>query len=79
MKEPSIKIDATGMERVADRPKKVSQGLDEIEKGDYADIVADDQRMLQLAPKIIESIGKAKFIKSWKGDDGYFHTLVEKI
>jgi len=34
--------------------------------------------MLKLAPKMIESIGGAKFIKSWKGDDGYFHTLVEK-
>jgi len=78
MKEPSIRIDIRGMERVADRPKKVSQGLDGIEEGDYAEIVADDERMLDLAPKIIKSIGKAKFIKSWRGGDGYFHTLVEK-
>jgi hypothetical protein len=34
--------------------------------------------MLQLAPNMIKSIGKAKFIKSWEGDDGYFYTLVEK-
>ena len=78
MKEPSIIIDVRGMEKVSDRPKKVSRELGSIEKGDYADIVADDERMLGLAPKMIKSIGKARFIKSWKGDDGYFHTLVEK-
>lgn len=37
MKQPRIKIDVRGMEKVLERPKKVSRGLDEIEKGDYAD------------------------------------------
>lgn len=78
MKESSIKIDVRGMEKASERPKKVSRELNGIEKGDYAEIVADDERMLDLAPKMIKSIGKAEFIKSWKGDDGYFHTLVEK-
>jgi len=78
MKEPSTIIDVRGMEKVSDRPKKVSRELGSIKKGDYVDIVADDERMLELAPKMIKSIGKARFIKSWKGDDGYFHTLVEK-
>jgi len=78
MKEPSIKIDVRGMEKVSERPRKVSTELDKIEKGDYAEIVADDERMLDLAPKMMKSISKAKFIKSWKGDDGYFYTLVEK-
>jgi len=78
MKEPTIKIDIRSMEKVSERPKKVSRELDRLEKGDYAEIVADDERMVDLAPKMIKSIGKAKFIKSWKGDDGYFHTLVEK-
>ena len=78
MKERSMKIDIRGIEKRAQRVKKVSGELDKIEGGDYADIVADDERMLGLAPKIINSIGKAKFIKSWEGDDGYFHTLVEK-
>ncbi len=66
------------MEKISKRSPKVSRELDKIEKGDYAEIIADDERMLELAPKMIESIGKAKFIKSWKGDDGYFYTLVEK-
>ena len=78
MKEPSTIIDVRGMEKVSDRPKKVSRELGSIKEGDCADIVADDERMLELAPKMIKSIGKARFIKSWKGDDGYFHTLVEK-
>lgn len=79
MKEPSIVIDVRGMDKVSERPKKVSRDLDRIEKGDYAEIVADDERMLDLAPKIIKAVGKAKFVKSWKGDDDYFHTLAEKI
>jgi uncharacterized protein (DUF2249 family) len=78
MKEPGTIIDVRGMEKVLDRPKKVFHELDSIKKGDYADIIADDERMLELAPGMIKSIGKARFIKSWKGDDGYFHTLVEK-
>lgn len=53
--------------------------MDGIEKRDYAEIVADDERMLKIAPKIIKAVGKAKFIKVWEGDDGYFYTLVEKI
>jgi len=76
VKEPSIIIDVRGMEKVSDRPKKVSRELGSIEKGDYADIVADDERMLGLAPKMIKSLGKARFIKSCEG--GYFHTLVEE-
>ncbi len=78
MKERSIKVDIRRIEKPAQRIKKVSGKLDKIEEGGYAEIVADDERMLDLAPKIINSIGKAKFIKSWKGDDGYLHTLVEK-
>jgi len=78
MEETKIIIDVRNMPKVADRPKKVSAELDKIKTGEYAEIIADDERMLKLAPKMIESIGGAKFIKSWKGDDGYFHTLVEK-
>ena len=79
MKEPGIKIDVRSMAKISERSPKVSMELDKIAKGDYAEIVSDDERMLKLAPKMIESIGKAKFIKSWKGDGGYFYTLVEKI
>ena len=50
IKQPRIKIDVRGMEKVSERPKKVSRELDEIEKGDYAEILADDERMLNLAP-----------------------------
>jgi len=64
MEEAKIKIDVRNMPNVADRPKKVSGDLDKIESGEYAEIIADDERMLKLAPKMIESIGKAEFIRS---------------
>ena len=78
MEEPKIAIDVRNMPNVADRPKKVSRELDKIESGEYADIVADDERMLKLAPQMIKGIGKADFVKSWKGDDGFYHTLIKK-
>ena len=78
MEEAKIKIDVRNMPNVADRPKKVSRELDKIESGEYAEIVADDERMLQLAPQVIKGIGKADFVKSWKGDDGFYHTLIKK-
>ena len=78
MEEAKITIDVRNMPNIADRPKKVSAELENIESGDYAEILADDERMLQLAPKMIESIGKAEFVKSWKGDEGFYHTLIRK-
>ncbi|MCD6099607.1 MAG: hypothetical protein J7K33_03385 [Candidatus Marinimicrobia bacterium] len=78
MEEARIKIDVRNMPNVADRPKKVSRDLDKIESGEYAEIVADDERMLQLAPQMIKRIGKTDFIRSWKGDDGFYHTLIKK-
>ncbi|MCD6580068.1 hypothetical protein J7L48_11400 [bacterium] len=78
MEEAKIIIDVRNMPNVADRPKKVSRDLDKIESGEYAEIVADDERMLQLAPQMIKGIGKADFVKSWKGDDGFYHTLIKK-
>jgi len=66
------------MPKVADRPKRVSGELDKIESGEYAEIIADDEKMLKLAPKMIESIGKADFVRTWKGDDGFYHTLIKK-
>lgn len=78
MEEPKIKIDVRNMPNVADRPKKVSRELDKIEQGEYAWIIADDRRMLQLAPQMIKNIGKAEFIKSWEGEDGFYYTQVRK-
>ena len=78
MKEEKIIIDVRGMANVAERPKKVSKELDRIETGEYAEIVADDERMLKLAPQMIKSIRKGEVLKSWKGDDGFYHTLVRK-
>jgi len=71
-------IDVRNMPKVADRPKRVSRELDNIESGEYAEIIADDERMLKLAPKMIESIEKADFVRSWKGDDGFYYTLIKK-
>ena len=78
MEEPKIKIDIRNMPNTTERLKKVSKELDKIEAGEYAKIVADDERMLKLAPKMIGSIGKADFIKSWKEEDGFYHTLVKR-
>ncbi len=77
MVEPKIQIDVKEME-VSERPKKVSRELDKIEKGDQAEIVADDERLPKLAENMLKSIGKSKLIKTWEGDDGYYHALTEK-
>jgi TusA-related sulfurtransferase len=78
MKKPKLKIDVRNMSNVKDRPKKVSEELDKITSGEYAEIIADDERMLKLAPNIVASIGKAEFIKSWKQENGFFYTLIKK-
>ena len=78
MEETKITIDVRNMSDVSQRPKKVSKELDKIESGEYAEIVSDDERMLQLAPQMIKSIGKADFVKSWKGDNGFYHSLIKK-
>jgi TusA-related sulfurtransferase len=78
MEKPKIIIDVRNMPNVAERPKKGSRELDKIESGEYAEIIADDERMLKLAPQMMKSIGKADFIKSWKGNDEFYHTLVRK-
>jgi len=78
MEEPKIRIDVRNMPNVADRPKKVSIELDKIEPGEYAEIVADDERMLELAPKMVASIEKAEYIKSWEGEDGFYHSTIRK-
>ena len=44
MEEPGIKIDVRGMEKVSERPKKVSKELDMLEKRNYAEIVANDEK-----------------------------------
>jgi len=71
MEEPRIMIDVRNMPKVADRPKRVSRELDNIESGEYAEIIADDEKMLKLAPQMIKGIGKADFIKSWKVMTGF--------
>lgn len=77
MEEAKIRIDVRGM-NPQDRIKKVSSKLDEIKSGEYAEILSDDKRMLELAPQMIKAIGKADFVRSWRGDDGLYHTLVRK-
>ncbi len=79
MNNPKIIIDVRGMPDMAKRPKKVSKELDTIKSGDNAEIIADDEKMLELAPKMIKSIGKANLLKTWKGEDGFYHSLVQKL
>jgi len=66
------------MPNVADRRKKVSAELDKLKSKEYGEIVSDDEKMLKLAPNMIKSIGKADFIKSWKGADDFYHTIIKK-
>ncbi len=77
MIEKGIVIDVRGI-TPAERLKKVSAELDSVEVGELAEIVADDERMLKLAPMMVKSIGKAKFVKSWADKDGFYHTLVRR-
>jgi TusA-related sulfurtransferase len=78
MEEAKIIIDVRNMPNVADRPRKVSKELDHIESGKFAEIIADDEKMLKLAPQMMKGIGKAAFVESWKGDDKFYHTLIRK-
>ena len=78
MKERVV-IDVRNIFNVADRRKKVSLELDQVASEELAEIISDDERMLKLAPQMIKSIGKADFVKSWKGEDNFYHTLVKKI
>lgn len=76
--EPKTRIDVKKSEQVKQRLDKVSRALDNVGKGEYAEIISDDERMLHLAPRMIRSIGKARFVRTWLGDDDYYHTLVKK-
>jgi len=79
MEEAKVIIDVRNMPIVGDRPKKVSAALDKIEAGELAEIISDDQKMLKLAPQMIKAIRKAEYIRSWKGADGFYHTLIKKV
>ena len=73
--EKGIVVDVRGI--TPEKLKKVSAELDNVKVGELVEIVADDERMLKLAPMMVKSIGKAKFVKSWAAEDGFYHTLVE--
>ena len=70
-------IDVRGIP-ASERTKRVKQGLKSIPAGEQLKIISDDERMLQLAPQMVASIGGADFIKVYKGDDGLFYTIVKK-
>ena len=78
MEDVKIIIDVRNMPNIADRPKKVSRELDKIKSREYAEIISDDERMLKMAPQMIKGIGKAEFVKSWKGEDEFYHVIVKK-
>ncbi|RLA97360.1 MAG: hypothetical protein DRG37_08230 [Deltaproteobacteria bacterium] len=77
MMEKGIVVDVRGI-TPDERLKKVSAELDNVNVGELVEIVADDERMLKLAPMMVKSIGKAKFVKSWAAEDGFYHTLVRR-
>ncbi len=74
----TLTIDVRNMPKVSERPKKVSAELEKIDSGDLAEIIADDEKMLTVAPKMIASIGTAEFIRVWQDEDGYYRTLIRK-
>ena len=78
MSDAKIIIDVRNMSNIFERPKKVSRELDKIKSLEYAEIIADDEKMLKLAPQMIKGIGKADVVESWKGNDGFYHTLIRK-
>ena len=78
MEKTKIIVDVRNVPNVADRPEKVSKEFDKIISGEHLEIIADDERMLHIAPIMTASITGAKFINSWKGDDGFYHTLIMK-
>jgi len=78
MEEAKLAIDTRGL-LVHERPKKVSQELEKVGLGELAEIVADDPRLPEMAPKMIAAIGKAALIRTWQGDDGFYYALVKRI
>ena len=77
MEETKLTIDTRGLS-VSERPKKVSQELDKVKLGARAEIVADDPRLPEMAPKMIAAIGKAELIRTWQGEDGFYYALVKR-
>ena len=77
MEETSLTIDTRGLP-VPERPKKVAQELEKVKSGALAEIVADDPRLPGMAPKMIAAIGKAELIRTWQGEDGFYHALVKR-
>lgn len=59
MADPKMIIDVKQMKGMSEGPKKVAEDLNCKKPGEYAEIVADDERMLELALKMIKGIGKA--------------------
>ena len=77
MEGAKLTIDTRGLP-VPARPKKVAQELEKVGPGALAEIVADDPRLPEMAPKMIAAIGKAELIRTWKGEDGFYHVLVRR-
>ncbi len=61
-----------------ERQEKVKKASLEMKNNEDMEIVSDDPRMLQLAPKIIEMIGGLKLVDVKQGEDKLFHTYVKK-
>jgi len=78
MEGVKLTIDTRGL-LVPKRPKKVSQELEKAGPGELAEIVADDPRLPEMAPKMIAAIGKAELIRTWQGEDGFYYALVKRI
>lgn len=78
MEKPLITIRVRKTESIKDRLSRVSAGLDALKPGEIGQVVSDDEAMLDVAPKMIQSIGKAKFVRVWE-EGGRYHTLVEKV
>ena len=78
MEKTKMVVDIRNVPNIADRPEKVSREFDKLYTGQHLEIVTDDERMLHMAPIMVASMTRAKFINSWKGDDGFYHTLIVK-
>jgi TusA-related sulfurtransferase len=73
----TITIDTRNLP-IPTRQQKVSEQLETIAEGEMAEIIADDPRLPDMAPKMLAVIGKGKLIRAWRGEDGFYHALVER-
>ncbi len=71
-------VDVRGL-NPAERQEKVRSTAIKLKSGEVIEIISDDPRMPQLAPKIVKALGGLEIIKVEEGKEGLFHTYLRKV